>query len=62
MNKVLPIILVLAVITLTTVQFAEGAVGWKGFLKEIGLKKVPQKGAVETNAAYFYNQVKFKQV
>ena len=30
--------------------------------KKFGLDKVPAKGATETNAAYFYNQVKFKQV
>lgn len=36
MNKILPIILVLVVLTLTTAQFAEGAVGWNSFLKEIG--------------------------
>ena len=30
--------------------------------KEIGLNKIPKRGTVETNAAYFYNTVKFKQV
>jgi sugar/nucleoside kinase (ribokinase family) len=30
--------------------------------KQFGLDKVPRKGTIETNAAYFYNQVKFKQV
>ena len=30
--------------------------------KQFGLDKIPAKGATETNAAYFYNQVKFKQV
>ena len=30
--------------------------------KEMGLEKIPSKGSVETNAAYFYNQVKYKQV
>jgi sugar/nucleoside kinase (ribokinase family) len=30
--------------------------------KEIGLEKIPSKGSVETNAAYFYNQLKYKQV
>jgi sugar/nucleoside kinase (ribokinase family) len=30
--------------------------------KKFGLDKVPAKGSTETNAAYFYNQVKFKQV
>lgn len=42
--------------------FAGGAAQAALESREIGLKKVPQKGAVETNAAYFYNQVKFKQV
>ncbi len=30
--------------------------------KKFGLDKIPAKGATETNAAYFYNQVKFKQI
>lgn len=30
--------------------------------KEVGLLKVPKKGAIETNASYFYNTIKFKQV
>ncbi|NIP62952.1 MAG: ribokinase [Nitrosopumilaceae archaeon] len=30
--------------------------------KEIGLLKVPKKGAIETNASYFYNTINFKQV
>jgi sugar/nucleoside kinase (ribokinase family) len=42
--------------------FAGGAAQAALETREMGLKKVPQKGAVETNAAYFYNQVKFKQV
>ena len=42
--------------------FAGGAAQAALETREIGLKKVPQKAAVETNAAYFYNQVKFKQV
>ena len=42
--------------------FAGGAAQAALESKEMGLKKVPQKGAVETNAAYFYNQIKFKQV
>ena len=36
MNKLLPITLVLVVITFTTIQYAEGAVSWNGFLKEVG--------------------------
>ena len=42
--------------------FAGGAAQAALETREMGLKKVPQKGAVETNAAYFYNLVKFKQV
>lgn len=42
--------------------FAGGAAQAAIESKEIGLAKIPAKGAVETNAAYFYNQVKFKQV
>ena len=30
--------------------------------KELGLAKIPSKGATESNASYFYNTVKFKQV
>jgi len=30
--------------------------------KDIGLLKIPKKGAVETNASYFYNLVKYRQV
>ncbi len=36
MNKLLPITLVLVVITFTTIQYAEGAVSWNGFLKQVG--------------------------
>ena len=42
--------------------FAGGAAQAAIGSKEIGLEKIPSKGSVETNAAYFYNQVKFKQV
>ncbi len=42
--------------------FAGGAAQAAIESKEIGLNKIPAKGATETNAAYFYNQVKFKQV
>jgi sugar/nucleoside kinase (ribokinase family) len=42
--------------------FAGGAAQAAFETRKMGLKKVPQKGAIETNAAYFYNQVKFKQV
>ena len=30
--------------------------------KKIGLEKIPSKGAIETNAYYFYNTVKFRQI
>lgn len=42
--------------------FAGGAAQAAIESKKFGLDKVPAKGATETNAAYFYNQVKFKQV
>ena len=42
--------------------FAGGAAQAAIESKKIGLDKIPPKGAIETNAAYFYNQVKFKQV
>jgi len=30
--------------------------------KEVGLLKIPKRGAIETNASYFYNLVKYRQV
>ena len=42
--------------------FAGGAAQAAIESKKSGLDKIPAKGATETNAAYFYNQVKFKQV
>jgi len=30
--------------------------------KQIGLEKLPSKGAIESNAYYFYNTVKFKEI
>ena len=42
--------------------FAGGAAPAAIESKKLGLDKIPAKGATETNAAYFYNQVKFKQV
>ena len=42
--------------------FAGGAAQEALDTKEIGLAKIPKKGAVETNASYFYNMVKFRQV
>jgi sugar/nucleoside kinase (ribokinase family) len=42
--------------------FAGGAAQAAIETKEVGLEKIPEKGTIETNAAYFYNQVKFKLV
>lgn len=42
--------------------FAGGAAQAAIESKKLGLDKIPVRGAIETNAAYFYNQVKFKQV
>ncbi len=42
--------------------FAGGAAQASIESKKFGIEKIPSKGATETNAAYFYNQVKFKQV
>ena len=42
--------------------FAGGAAQAAIESKKTALDKVPAKGAIETNAAYFYNQVKFQQV
>ena len=42
--------------------FAGGAAQAALETRKLGLEKVPEKGAIETNAAYFYNQIKFKQV
>lgn len=42
--------------------FAGGAAQAALDTKEIGLNKIPKKGAIETNASYFYNTVKFRQI
>ena len=42
--------------------FAGGAAQAALETNQIGLQKVPKKGAIETNATYFYNTLKFKQV
>jgi len=42
--------------------FAGGAAQAAIESKKFGLDKIPAKGATETNASYFYNLVKFKQV
>jgi sugar/nucleoside kinase (ribokinase family) len=30
--------------------------------RQVGLEKIPSKGAIESNAYYFYNTVKFKEI
>lgn len=40
--------------------FAAGAVQAALASKRLGLAKIPQRGEIETNAAYFYNTVKFR--
>lgn len=47
---------------LWALSFAGGAAQAALESKEIGLSKVPKKGAIETNASYFYNIIKFKQI
>jgi len=42
--------------------FASGAAQAAIESKKVGLEKVPIKGATETNAIYFYNAMKFRQV
>lgn len=42
--------------------FAGGAAQAALDSKEVGLKKVPKKGTVETNASYFYNLMKFRSI
>ncbi|MGQ0638247.1 MAG: PfkB family carbohydrate kinase [Nitrososphaerota archaeon] len=42
--------------------FAVGAAQAALETKEYGLAKIPQRGAIETNASYLYNLVKFSQV
>ncbi len=43
-------------------SFAGGAAQAALESKQIGLQKVPKKGATETNGSYIYNMIKFKQV
>ncbi|MFB5610251.1 MAG: PfkB family carbohydrate kinase [Nitrosopumilaceae archaeon] len=43
-------------------SFAGGAAQAALDSKQIGLQKVPKKGATETNGSYIYNMIKFKQV
>ena len=47
---------------LWALSFAGGAAQAALESKEIGLEKIPSKGAVESNAYYFYNTVKFKEI
>lgn len=42
--------------------FAGGAAQSAIESKQLGVNKIPPKGAIETNAAYFYNQIKFQQI
>jgi sugar/nucleoside kinase (ribokinase family) len=42
--------------------FAVGAAQAALETKETGLAKIPQRGAIETNASYLYNLVKFSQI
>ena len=42
--------------------FAGGAVQAALETKSLGLLKVPKSGAVQTNASYFYNLVKYRQI
>ncbi len=47
---------------LWALSFAGGAVQAALESKQIGLEKIPPKGAIESNAYYFYNTVKFKEI
>ena len=42
--------------------FAGGAAQATLDSKNVGLQKIPKRGAVETNASYFYNLVKYRQI
>jgi len=42
--------------------FAGGAAQAALDSKDVGLLKIPSKGQVETNASYFYNLVKYRQI
>jgi len=42
--------------------FAGGSVQAALDTKDVGLQKVPERGATSTNASYFYNMIDFKQV
>ena len=47
---------------LWALSFAGGAAQAALESKQIGLEKIPSKGAIESNAYYFYNTVKFKEI
>ncbi len=47
---------------LWALSFAGGAVQAALESKQIGLEKIPPKGAIESNAYYFYNTIKFKEI
>ena len=47
---------------LWALSFAGGAAQAALESKEIGLEKIPSKGAIESNAYYFYNTVRFKEI
>ncbi len=47
---------------LWAISFAGGAAQAALESGQIGLEKIPSKGAIESNAYYFYNTVKFKEI
>ena len=47
---------------LWALSFAGGAAQAALESMQIGLEKIPSKGAIESNAYYFYNTVKFKEI
>ena len=47
---------------LWALSFAGGAAQAALESKQIGLEKIPSKGAIEANAYYFYNTIKFRQI
>jgi hypothetical protein len=47
---------------LWALSFAGGAAQAALESKQIGLEKVSPRGAIESNASYFYNVIKFKDV
>ena len=47
---------------LWALSFAGGAAQAALESGKIGLEKIPSKGAIESNAYYFYNTVRFKEI